>query len=271
MGGSLGLALRARGAGFQVRGHDRDPGVARRAVDRGAIDSVAGAAAEALEGAEMVFTAVPPRTALDLVPALLPRLEEDCVLADLSSVMLPLLERVGADPAAAARFVPSHPLCGSERDGIEAARGDLYRGRTILLGGSPDPGGAAERVEAVWRELGAVPRPIDPAEHDALLALTSHLPLLASAALVRALRGSDRPAADLAAAVGPGFRDASRLAGSSPDLWAEILRLNARDIEPALRGLEREIGELRRALAEDPARLRALLAEARAFRGELGA
>ena len=268
MGGSLGLALRARRGGAHVCGHDRDPGVARRALDRGAIDRIASGATEALEGAEVVFTAVPPGAALDLVPALLPRLGERAVLADLSSVMLPLLERVGASTERG-RFVPSHPLCGSERDGIEAAREDLYRDRTILLGAAPDPGTPAGLVHDVWLELGASPRAIAPVEHDALLALTSHLPLLASTALVRAVRGSGRPASALGAAAGPGFRDASRLAGSSPALWSQILGLNARHLAPALRLLEEEVGALRRALEEDPARLSALLAEARRFRGEV--
>ena len=269
MGGSLGLALRTLGGGIRVTGHDRDPGTTRRALDRGAIDAGAPSPREAVAEAECVFTAVPPRAALDLVPALLPLLPADAVLADLSSVMTPLRERLAAVPAGAGRFVASHPICGSERDGIEAAREDLYRGRRILVGAPLEPGGAAGRVAGVWKALGADPRPIDPVEHDALLALTSHLPLLASAGLARALRASGRAAADLATAAGPGLRDTSRLAASEPGLWEEILALNAGRIAPALGNLEREIAALRRALEGEPSRLRELLAEARAFRREI--
>jgi prephenate dehydrogenase len=270
MGGSLGLALRARQPGVVVRGFDRDPGVARRAQDRGAIHAVTATAREAVEGADLVFTAVPPGAALDLVPALLPRLGEGAALADMSSVMLPLRACVDAAAGAAARrFVASHPLSGSERDGIEAARDDLFRDRTVLIGASTEPGSPGAAVEALWIGLGAKPLAVDPAGHDALLALTSHLPLLASAALLRAVRGSGRAPSAVAPVAGPGFRDTSRVGASAPELWTQILGLNATNLGPALERLEQEVAALRRALAEDPARLAVLLAEARAFRREI--
>ena len=269
MGGSLGLALRGLGDPPLVVGFDPGTGVSSRARERGAVDSIAGDPADAVAGADLAVLAAPPRAASGLIGVIEPRLEAGAAVADLSSVMRPLRALLAGSPSLLRRVVSSHPLCGSERDGIEAARADLYQGRTILVGADESAREAADRVSALWRAVGAVPKPIDPRAHDALLALTSHLPLLGSVALARALRRSGRPAAALAEASGPGLRDATRLSGSLPALWEEILSLNAEEVIPALRILEEETALLRRALEARSPELRALLEEARAFRAGL--
>lgn len=266
MGGSLGLALRALGDPPRVAGFDPAPDVSRRARERGAVDATSGDPAGAVAEADWVVLAAPPRASSDLIGRITSALPADAAVADLSSVMRPLRSRLAGSPSLLARVVSSHPLCGSERDGIEAARADLYLGRTILVGADDSGREAAERVSGYWRAVGAVPKPIDPRVHDALLALSSHLPFLGSVALSRALRRSGRPAEALAEASGPGLRDTTRLAGSLPSLWAEILSLNADEVVPALRLLEEETARLRRALETGGPELAALLEEARAFR-----
>jgi prephenate dehydrogenase len=269
MGGSLGLALKALADRPQVVGYDPDPEAAPRARGRGAVDEVASGPAEAASGAELIALAAPPRTVGGILDSIQARLPERALIADLSSVMRPLHEALDSRPALAARAVSSHPLCGSERNGIDAADSALYRGKRILIGATEASRGAGEQVAGLWRRIGAEPRWIEPGAHDAVLALTSHLPFLASVALARALRASGRPGAELAAASGPGLRDATRLAGSSPSLWEEIVSLNAGPLGPAMEQLEAAVGELRRALeAGDPA-LRAMLEEAGAFRREI--
>jgi prephenate dehydrogenase len=251
MGGSLGLALRALDDPPHVLGFDAAPDAARRARERGAADEIAAGAADAAASAELLLLAVPPRAAIRLLDSVAPRLGPGTVVADLSSVMAETRRWAADHPGLDARVVSSHPLCGSERSGIEAARPDLYRGRSILLGASDGAGAAVARVADLWRSVGAEPRPIEPALHDALLALTSHLPEA------------------LAAVSGPGLRDATRLAGSLPSLWGEILSLNAAEVLPALRRLEAEIGVLRRALEQGEPEVRKVLAEAAAFRAVL--
>jgi prephenate dehydrogenase len=147
--------------------------------------------------------------------------------------------------------VGSHPLRGSERSGIEAARADLYDGGPVIVGGPLDPGTPAERAAAMWRSIGAMPTSMAPTIHDALVALTSHLPQAVATALVRTLR------------------DMTRLAGSSSDLWFDILTLNADKLTPALELLEREVRGLRHAIERKDPELRALLEEARLFRREI--
>jgi prephenate dehydrogenase len=269
MGGSLGLALRALADPPGVVGFDSGPDVARRARERGAVDSLAADPRAAIERADLVFLAAPPRAATGLIDLLEPLLPDGTVVADLSSVMRPLRSHLTGRPTLLRRVVSSHPLCGSERSGIEAARADLYGGRTILVGADDSARGAADRVSGLWRAIGAEPRPIDPRDHDALLALTSHLPYLGSVALARGLGRSGRPPGTLADASGPGLRDATRLAGSLPALWEEILLLNADEVIPALRLLEEETARLLKALETGAPALRALLEEAHAFRADL--
>ncbi len=269
IGGSLGLALRARRDPPRVVGSDTDPEAARTALALGAVDALIPPGSATDPSADLVVTAVPPRAATGLVPRILGDLPAGATLTDLSSVMLPVLTAVGTRPEARARFAASHPLRGSEQGGIRAARADLYAGATVLVGAPLDAGSAAERIAAMWTSVGAAPAAIAPAIHDALVALTSHLPQILSTALVRTLRRTGNMTGLLAQGAGPGLRDMSRLAASPSDLWFDILTLNAEKITPALELLEREVRGIRHAIeGRDPA-LRALLEEAREFRREI--
>jgi prephenate dehydrogenase len=246
---------------------DADPATARAALEGGAVEALLRVTEDAVPGSESRVTAVPPRAATALVPGLLNSLPEGAFLTDLSSVMLPVLAAAGTK--ASGRFVGSHPLRGSELGGFRAARRDLYEGATVLVGGPLEAGSPAERVAAMWRSIGAVPTPLAPTLHDALVALTSHVPQVASTALVRTLRRTGSMTALLAQGAGPGLKDMSRLAGSPADLWFDILTLKAEKVTPALELLEREVRGLRHAIERRDPELRTLLEEARAFRREI--
>lgn len=265
IGGSLGLALRARSDPPRVVGFDADPGTARLALERGAVEALIDPSQAMAPDAGIVVTALPPRAATAVVPTLLSVMSGDACLTDLSSVMLPLLTAVKGEK----RFVGSHPLRGSEQGGIAAARSDLYEGARVIVGAPLDPGSPAERVAAMWRSIGAEPLPMAPTIHDALVALTSHLPQVVSTALVRTLRRTGNMTGLLAQGAGPGLRDMSRLAASPSDLWFDILTLNAEKLTPALELLEREIRGLRHAIERKDPELRSLLEEARSFRREI--
>ena len=121
----------------------------------------------------------------------------------------------------------------------------------------------------MWRSVGARPAAMAPAIHDALVALTSHLPQVVSVALVRTLRRTGSMTGLLAQGAGPGLRDMSRLAASPSDLWFDILTLNAEKITPALALFERELRGLRHAIGQKDPALRKVLEEAREFRREV--
>ncbi|MGE5178027.1 MAG: prephenate dehydrogenase [Bacteroidota bacterium] len=267
MGGSLGLALRATTPDTRVAGCDER--AAREALAREAVTELFDSPSALPDGTDLVVLAVPPRAAASLIPALDAPLPDGALVMDLSSVMLPSVAASLETTHLADRFVPAHPLAGSEAAGIAAARADLYVGAPVLIGRpleSDSPGG---RAAAFWSALGARPASIAPALHDALVALTSHLPYAASVALVRTLRRTGSMTVALAETAGPGLRDTTRVAGSPPALWAEILSLNGPKLLPALELLEREVRALRHAIEEGGPSLRARLEEARAFREEI--
>lgn len=269
IGGSLGLALRARTDSYRILGYDIDPDTARLARERGAVDALLSTQEIPDPDTEIVVTAVPPRVAVALVPRLAEAMPRGAILTDLSSIMLPVLTSVSAKPETKRRFVGSHPLRGSEHGGIRAASADLYIGAPVIVGAPLDPGSPAERIGALWSSIGARPSAMAPALHDALVALTSHLPQVTSTALVRTLRRTGNLTGMLAQGAGPGLKDMSRLAGSPADLWFEILTLNAEKLTPALELLEREIRGLRHAIERKDPALRTLLEEAREFRREI--
>jgi prephenate dehydrogenase len=275
MGGSLGLALRATKDPPLVTGLDRDPRAAGAARERGAVDSTLTGLDRLDPDTEIVALAVPPAEAISLIPRWGPALPPQAALIDLSSVMMPSLAAARGVPELGGRFLGTHPICGGERSGIDAAREDLFRGATVLIGApippipTTEPGALAGRAAALWASVGGVPVSIAPELHDAVVALTSHLPYVASVALVRTIRRTGSMTRLLAQGAGPGLRDTTRIAESSVELWAEILSLNAPKLLPALELLEREIRGLRRAIEEGGPHVRALLEEARAFRREI--
>jgi prephenate dehydrogenase len=222
IGGSIGLAARRR-LEAEVVGYGRNPANLERAVELGAIDRAAGSLAEACEGADVVFCAGPvaalPAQAREALAAGGP----DAVVTDVGSTKGELVAAVGDDE----RFIGGHPLAGAETAGVENAREDLFEGARWYLTPTERSGGLLyDRLQRTISGLGARPQAIDPAAHDRLMATVSHLPhvlanVLASEAAESLTRDSER-----LPDVGPSFRDATRVAGSNPAIWADIFASN---------------------------------------------
>jgi prephenate dehydrogenase len=217
VGGSVGLAARRR-LGATVRGVDPR---AAQALAAGAIDSAHDDLAEALEGAQAAVVAVPLAAVPEAVAAVLAAAGEDCVVTDVGSTKRAIVGRVD-DP----RFVGGHPLAGSEAHGVEHARADLFEGATWYLTPTAGTSGVLlERLHRLLTGLGARPAALDAEAHDRVMAAVSHLPHVLANVLVAqaagALGGETPPA------TGPSFRDATRVAGAHPALWAQIYRANA--------------------------------------------
>jgi prephenate dehydrogenase len=254
VGGSIGLAARAR-LGATVVGVDPDPGPALAA---GAIDAAA-SLEEALDGADAAFVAVPVAALEQMVAATLAAAPEGCVITDVGSVKRALVEAIDDE-----RFVGGHPLAGSETAGAAHAREDLFDGATWYL--TPSPTSAGLRLQELHRLLtgiGARPAMIDAATHDRVMAAVSHLPHVVANVLVlgasEALGGEGMPL------TGPSFRDATRVAGANPELWAQIYAANSDALldridatVEQLRAVRERLaaGEDLRAWQEEAARLR---------------
>lgn len=238
MGGSLGLAARGRGLARRVAGYARRPSVRRRALALGAVDEAHGDILDAVRGADMVVFCVPILTIPGLVAKCAPVLRPGTVITDVGSTkrfVLDAMERaLGRRDVAA---VGSHPIAGSEAAGIGAARADLYRNNVVVVSSSArTPAAAAERVGAFWKALGARVVSMGPDEHDRILAATSHGPHLAAAVIAESVLG--RKDARLGGFCGTGFRDTTRIAGGSEDVWHDIAATNRAAIAAELARIE---------------------------------
>ena len=226
IGGSFARALRAAGAVKTLVGVGRSPEAMARALELGIVDQVATIEA-AMQGADLVLIAAPVAQTGRILASLLPYLELQTVVTDAGSTKTDVAqaaraalgERVG-------QFVPGHPIAGRETNGPDAAIVDLYQGKKTVLTPMPENAAAdVARVAAAWRACGAVIHHLTPQEHDKVFASVSHLPHLLAYALVDDIAA--KPHADLLFQyAASGFRDFTRIAGSSPEMWRDITLAN---------------------------------------------
>jgi prephenate dehydrogenase len=279
IGGSIGLAARER-AGAEVCGYDPDARVRAAAHELGAIDARAGDVATAVAGADIVFAAAPVGALAEIVRIALESAGPDCVVTDVGST-----KRALAHATADARFIGGHPLAGAETAGVEHARADLFDGATWYL--TPAKGSTTgvlyERLHRLLGRFGARPSAIDAATHDSLMAGVSHLPHVLANLLVLQARslplldearvGEDCGRVHVASgvpAVGPSFRDATRVAGANSAIWTDIYMSNRDALIAGIDELSRRLGEVRGWLqTSDAAAVEGWNEEARAAREAL--
>ncbi|HLL46914.1 MAG TPA: prephenate dehydrogenase [Longimicrobiaceae bacterium] len=258
VGGSIARDLAARG--IRVLGHDRDAASVEDALRDGALHAPLGPALEGAEEAELVVAAVPVTAAAAVLRELAPRLRSARLVTDVGSTKASVCAAAEALGIGGV-FVGSHPLAGSHLSGWDASRPGLFAGRRVFLCPAPSTAGSALALARdLWSALGALPETLDAVAHDLLLARTSHLPHLASVTLARALAAAGVPRAEL----GPGGRDVTRLAGSSPEMWTAIALDNAAPLAGAVASLRARLDELHGALLRgDDQALHAFFAAAR--------
>jgi prephenate dehydrogenase len=241
IGGSVGMALSQRG--WHVSGVDADPVVAARAVELGAL-SVVGED----PGADLVIVAVPVRAAADVVRTVISsgRWNPDAVITDVGGVKAPLAAAIDHP-----FFIGGHPMAGSEQVGIEGASGDLFVGATWVLtpvaGTDPD---AYARLRSILADLGANVLALGPEQHDALVAVVSHVPHLTAATLMDLASGVGQEHAALLQLAAGGFRDMTRIAAGQPSIWPDICEENAGAIVDTLDSLIAALTDMRDRVAD---------------------
>jgi prephenate dehydrogenase len=222
IGASIGLAARAQG--WNVFGYDEDPYAARAALDAGALDAL-GARERIYAACDTVVLAAHLDATLAELQTLQERPPRTPLVIDVGSVKEPVARAAAGLPC----FVPTHPMAGSQRRGPQAARGNLFEGCSwayVRAGAKSTP-----RAVAFIEALGATAVELDAAEHDRIVALTSHLPQIVASAYAAALR--ERNALDarkIVALCGPAARELLRLGDSQFPMWREILSLNAENV-----------------------------------------
>lgn len=241
IGGSMGLALRGTGAGYEVVGFARRPEVASRALELGAVDRIEGDMISAVEGADVVIIATPTMSVKGILAEIGGSVYEDSVITDTASTKATVMEWAEATLPPPVSFIGGHPMAGKETSGIEAADGDLFNGCTYCLTvGKRVTEESREKVERLVRQIRANPLFINASEHDTLVAGISHLPLICSVALMAATSKSPLwPALSRLAA--SGFRDITRLASGDPRMSHDICLTNR---EPIIRWINSYIEEL---------------------------
>jgi len=227
LGGSFALALRRAGAATSIVGFDRDREALARAAALGVIDTVAESASEAAAGAELVLVAVPVRSVAAVLRDVAQSLAADAVVTDVGSTKAEVVATARSELRERfARFVPGHPIAGAEASGVEAAQPELFRGaRIVLTPVAETAADAVERVSAAWEAVGGRIAILAPEAHDRIFAAVSHLPHVLSFALVSELAGRAN-AAELMGFAAGGYRDFTRIAASSPEMWRDIALQN---------------------------------------------
>jgi prephenate dehydrogenase len=253
IGGSFALALKAAGAVGEVLGVGRNPATLDRARELGIIDCAA--RFEDAAQADVILLALPVQATESALIQLAPHLKPGTIVTDAGSTKANVVAAARAALGERFRdFVPGHPIAGSEHSGPAAARADLYRGKKCVLTPAPETRpDAVDRVRALWQAAGAEVGELDAAAHDRIFAAVSHLPHLAAFALVDEL--AQRPDAEaFFRYAASGFRDFTRIAGSSPEMWRDIALANKTALIAEIDAYQRALAALRAALESGDAK-----------------
>ena len=268
IGGSFALALRKAHAVGEVVGFGRSAATLQQAQQLGIIDRVGSDMAAEIGDADLILLATPVGQMAELMARIAPHLGAHTLVTDGGSTKSDVVAAARANLGSRiAQFVPAHPIAGAEKSGAGAAQADLYQGRKVVLTPLPENSAASvARVRRTWELCGAAVSELAPQQHDAVFAAVSHLPHLLSFALVHDLAQRDNRDLLLSFAAS-GFRDFTRIAASSPEMWRDICLANREALLRELRSYIAELNQMGAALeAGDAERLEQTFRAARELR-----
>ncbi|MBI5115509.1 prephenate dehydrogenase/arogenate dehydrogenase family protein [Candidatus Poribacteria bacterium] len=248
LGGSVGLALKARGMCGKVVGVGRSQSSIEAGLRVGAIDEATEEVVDAAKGANLVVVSTPVGSVAGIIAELENSIESDCIITDVGSTKRSIVYEVEQLRRAGPRFVGSHPLAGSERKGVQHASASLFENAFVFVTLTPvTDRSAANEIREMWKQLGGKVVDLEPDAHDRIVARTSHSPHIVAALLVAGLRALPEEYSKL---VGKGFLDTTRIASSDPEMWADICISNAEEIKEALATLRDDLDEFEMYLNE---------------------
>ncbi len=268
IGGSLARALKHAAYCSEVVGCGRDQVQLQRAVELGVIDRYEQDPARAVADADVIVLAVPLGAMESVMHAIAGHVKQDAVITDVgsakSSVTAAAQAAFGTVPG---RFVPGHPIAGTEKSGVEASFAELYRERLVILTPlAQTDADAVALVGEMWRQAGAEVVEMSIEHHDEVLAATSHLPHMLAFALVDTLARMHEQAEIFRYAAG-GFRDFTRIASSDPVMWRDICLANRDAIAAMIDRFQGDLVGLREAIVQgDGKRIEAIFTRAKAAR-----
>lgn len=240
IGGSLGMALKKGKVARRVVGLARRTSTIREAKAKRAIDFGTTQLTKALDSSDLVILATPPKSVVPLATEIAACTSHRLILTDVASTKQQIVQSLEGRLPTRISFVGGHPMAGSERSGIEAARGDLFEGAVCMLTHTSRTSPTAlSRVRALWKAVGSRIEVVSPGRHDEWVAEISHVPHMAAVGLMEATSSGALKMA------GTGFSDATRIAQANPKLWEEISQTNRDQITRSLGRLIRELEKLR--------------------------
>lgn len=249
LGGSIGLAVKARAPGITTRGWDRDAEVRARAAARGLVDEVCETAEAAVAGADLVILCVPVGAMGEAARAIRAGLGPQAIISDVGSSKQAVAAAL-AEALPGFRIVPAHPVAGTEQSGPDAGFATLFVGRWCILTPAEDADEAAiEAVAGFWTALGSRVERMDAAHHDLVLAVTSHIPHLIAYTIVGTASDLEEVTqSEVIKYSAGGFRDFTRIAASDPVMWRDVFLTNRTAVLEMLGRFVEDLTALQRAI-----------------------
>ena len=251
IGGSLAHDLLAARACTTLTLHDSSRRTRAKLVSLYPNCRITSSLEDAAHAADLLVLATPLSAYPDLLKAIAPALAPRTVVSDVGSVKNSVCQQFSQLLPPKTVCVPAHPVAGTEHSGVENARANLFRNRyTLLTPNERSTAGGVRLVKALWRRVGARVMVLPPAQHDSILALTSHLPHAVAYALVLAALESSHPPGDLAKLSAGGFRDFTRIAASSPQMWHDVFFANPKELKRSLKQFRAALDKIERAVTK---------------------
>lgn len=271
LGGSIGLAARERKLAGRILGIGRSEDSLQQAQRVGAIDEYSLDLIRGVADADLVILCTPVRHIAQILPTVMAHVKAGAIVTDVGSTKSTIV-KVGEAASASSQgvFIGSHPMAGSEKSGVHHAHSRLFEGTNCFLTPTQQtPLAALATVGAWWRALGCRLAIARPERHDALVACISHLPHLIAVALVRTVADTQEDVNLIKGIIGNGFRDTTRIASGSAQMWEDICAENIQEISTTIAAFQRNLNELIAAHNDPDGTLRRELLDVSEFRRSL--
>ena len=250
IGSSLARCIKREGLARHVSTSALTQAELDTALRLGIVDSASLSIAETVDGADLIVVCAPIGAYAAIGEAMAPALRRDAIVSDVGSVKQSVMRDLGPLIPEGVRFVPGHPIAGTEHSGPEAGFAELFEGRWCIL--TPPPGtdqASVDRVAALWRACGMTIEVMDPGHHDQVLAITSHLPHLIAFTIVGTASDlGNHIQQEVIKFAASGFRDFTRIAASDPIMWRDIFLNNRDALLDTCGRLQEDLAQLQRAI-----------------------
>jgi len=255
LGGSLGLAARRRKLAFQIAGFVRRRAGLKDCELAGAVDFATTDLPAAVWNADLVILCTPLAQMLSRVREMLPALKRGAIVTDVGSVKASVVHELESlIQKSGAHFVGSHPMAGAEKTGVAAARADLFEQTVCIVTPTRKTNRAAlKKVKQFWHDIGSRVLELKPEIHDVLVSRSSHLPHVVAATLASHVLNPVNPKQQ-AALCANGFRDTTRIASGSPEMWRDIALANRKNLATSLNAFIADLQKIQRLVKKGDAR-----------------